>query len=254
MKLLRFSVNGTEKYGVLEDDVVKEISGNIYENFEVDGNTYRPDEITLLAPCVPSKVVAVGLNYIDHIKEFGDRDMPKNPTLFIKLPHSVIGPEAAIIIPPGATRVDYEAELAVVIKKTCRNVRPEEVDGYLLGATCLNDVTERDVQKADGQWTRAKNYETFCPIGPYIVDGIDYSNLDIKLFLNGEVRQSSNTRNLLWNVNELVSFISEVMPLYPGDVVTTGTPCGVGPMKAGDVVEIVIEGIGTLRNSVRDAE
>jgi len=253
VKLLRFSCEGKQKEGILEGGIIKEINGSFFEGFEITENKYDPDSVKLLAPCMPSKVVAVGLNYVDHIKEFGDREMPKNPTLFIKLPHTVIGPEDRIIIPDGATRVDYEAELAVVIKKTCRNVKPGEVDEYLLGATCLNDVTERHIQKEDGQWTRAKNFETFCPIGPFIVDEIDFNTLDIKLLLNGEVKQSSNTKNLMWNVQELVSFISNVMPLYPGDIVTTGTPYGVSPMKAGDVVEVVIEGIGTLRNGVENA-
>jgi len=251
MKYLRFRHKGEEKYGILEGDVVKEISGSFFDDFALTGNTYGPDQIKLLAPCSPSKVVAVGLNYADHINEFGDRPMPKNPTIFVKLPHTVVGPEDCILIPKGATRVDYEAELAVVIKKTCKDVKVEEVDGYLLGATCLNDVTERDIQREDGQWTRAKNFETFCPIGPYIVDGVNYNALDIKLYLNGKLKQSSNTKNLLWNVQELVSFISGVIPLYPGDVVTTGTPHGVGPMKDGDVVEVVIESIGILRNKVK---
>lgn len=252
MKYLRFEHDGKARYGFLEDGFINEIHGSIYDRYEPAGKTYGLNEVRLLAPCVPSKVVAVGLNYVNHIKEFDNRDIPKNPVLFIKLPHTVIGPEDSIIIPEGATRVDYEAELAVVVKKMCSKVKPAEVDEYILGATCLNDVTERDIQRSDGQWTRGKNFETFCPIGPYIVSGINHSSLDIKLLLNGEAKQSSNTSNLLWNVNELVSFISNVIPLYPGDVVTTGTPSGVGPMKAGDVVEVIIEGIGTLRNRVRN--
>lgn len=251
MNFLRFSHNGQEKTGILENGEVKEISGNFFDSFELTGNRYNLNEVNLLAPCTPSKVVAVGLNYTDHIKEFGGCDIPENPILFIKLPHTVIGPEDTILIPENATRVDYEAELAVVIKKICKNVEAEEVNDYLLGATCLNDVTERHVQKADGQWTRAKNFNTFCPIGPFIVNDMDYNALDIRLYLNGELKQHSNTKNLLWNVQELVSFISKIMPLYPGDVVSTGTPSGVGPMNDGDVVEIVIEGIGTLKNKVK---
>jgi 2-keto-4-pentenoate hydratase/2-oxohepta-3-ene-1,7-dioic acid hydratase in catechol pathway len=251
VNFLRFSHNGQEKTGILENGEVKEISGNFFDSFELTGNRYNLNEVNLLAPCTPSKVVAVGLNYTDHIKEFEGCDIPENPILFIKLPHTVIGPEDTILIPENATRVDYEAELAVVIKKICKNVEAEEVNDYLLGATCLNDVTERHVQKADGQWTRAKNFNTFCPIGPFIVNDMDYNALDIRLYLNGELKQHSNTKNLLWNVQELVSFISKIMPLYPGDVVSTGTPSGVGPMNDGDVVEIVIEGIGTLKNKVR---
>ncbi|MCX7922509.1 MAG: fumarylacetoacetate hydrolase family protein [Clostridia bacterium] len=250
MKYLRFSYQGSEKAGILEDGVIKEVEGSFFDVYEFTGKIYHTDEVKLLAPCSPSKVVAVGLNYVEHIKEFDGRDIPKNPVLFIKLPHTVIGSEDTIIIPQEATRVDYEAELAVVIKKTCKNIEPDQIDEYLLGATCLNDVTERDIQRSDGQWTRGKNFETFCPIGPYIVSGIDYNKLDIKLVLNGEVKQDSNTSDLLWNVQQLVSFISKTIPLYPGDIVTTGTPSGVSAMKAGDIVEVVIENIGTLRNTV----
>ena len=253
MKYLRFLHDGMEKYGILENDVIREISGSYLNDYEHTDKTYNPKEVKLLAPCIPSKIIAVGLNYVDHIKELGSRDIPKNPVLFIKLPHTVIGPEDGIVIPEGATRVDYEAELAVVIKKECKKVFTDGIDEYLLGATCLNDVTERDIQKADGQWTRAKNFETFCPIGPFIVNGIDYNNLDICLRLNGVEKQKSNTSNLLWNVQQLVSFVSFVMPLYPGDIVTTGTPEGVGPMKDGDIVDVIIEHVGTLRNRVTKA-
>lgn len=252
MVILSFDYNGKNRTGILEDNRIREILGSCYGEFELTDTFYEIKDVKLLPPCMPLKVVAVGLNYIDHIKEFGERELPKEPTIFIKLPHTIIGPEDSIIIPRGATRVDYEAELAVVIKKYCRRVGKEEASNYILGATCLNDVTERNIQARDGQWTRSKNFETFCPIGPYIVTDIDYNNLDIKLLLNGEIKQHSNTSNMIWKVEELVSFISGVMPLYPGDIVTTGTTKGVGPMKPGDVVEVVIEGIGTLRNYVKD--
>lgn len=250
MIFLRFSHNNVEKSGILENSSVREITGSIFDEFQTTENLYAPDEIKILPPCSPSKIVAVGLNYVDHTKELG-HDVHKDPVIFVKLPHTVIGHEDTIVTPENATRVDYEAELAVVICKTCKNVPVQDVQKHILGATCLNDVTERDIQKIDGQWMRAKNFETFCPLGPYIVTGIDYSSLDIKLLLNGEVKQSSNTSSLMWSVDELVSFISRVMPLYPGDVVTTGTPAGVGPMKAGDTVEVHIENVGTLRNFVR---
>ncbi|HHW31898.1 MAG TPA: fumarylacetoacetate hydrolase family protein [Clostridiaceae bacterium] len=252
MKYLRFKYNGTTRYGILEGDIIKEISGNFFEEFGYTGREFELDEVKLLAPCIPSKVVAVGLNYISHIKEFGDRKIPSNPTLFIKLPHTIIGPGDDIIRPKGAERVDFEAELAVVISKPCKNISADKADDYILGATCLNDVTERSIQAMDGQWTRAKNFETFCPIGPYIVNDIDYNALDIKSYLNGEIKQSSNTNNLIWKVQELVSFISRVIPLKPGDIVSTGTPSGVGAMKNGDIIEIDIEGIGRLRNQVRE--
>ncbi len=251
MIILNFNYKGENKSGILEGNEIKEISGSFYDEYELTSMFYRTEEIRLLPPCMPSKVVAVGLNYIDHIKEFGERDLPKEPTLFIKLPHAIIGPEDSIIIPKGSTCVDYEAELAVVIKKYCRKIKKEDAADYILGATCLNDVTERNIQAQDGQWTRSKNFETFCPIGPYIVNDIDYNNLDIKLLLNGEIKQNSNTSNMIWNTDKLVSFVSQVMPLYPGDMVTTGTTKGVGPMKPGDVVEVAIEDIGILRNYVK---
>ncbi len=251
MRYLRFMHESREKTGLLVDDTIREIRGSIFGHYDVTGDSYPVTEVRVLAPCSPSKVVAVGLNYRDHIAEFSRTNIPENPVLFVKLPHTVIGPDDPILIPREATRVDYEAELAVVIKKTCYTVEPEAAKDYILGATCLNDVTERDIQRTEGQWFRAKNFETFCPIGPCIVSDIDYDNLDITLLLNGEQRQHSSTANLLWDVSKLVGFASRVIPLYPGDIVTTGTPSGVGPMKEGDVVEVVIENIGTLRNPVR---
>jgi 2-keto-4-pentenoate hydratase/2-oxohepta-3-ene-1,7-dioic acid hydratase in catechol pathway len=253
LKYLRFKHCGTEYYGILEGDQVKPVEGSIFENCKVLDESWNLADVELLAPCMPSKIVAVGLNYHDHIKEFGDREVPKNPTLFIKLPHTVIAPEQPILIPEIATRVDYEAELAIVIGKYCKNVSVDEAMDYVFGATCLNDVTERNIQKSDGQWTRGKNFETFCPIGPYIVDGLDYGNLEISSRLNGEIRQHSNTSLLIWNVSQLVSFISEVIPLYPGDIVSTGTPMGVSPMKDGDRIEVTVAGIGTLANPVKNA-
>lgn len=254
MKYLRFLHNGKEKTGLLKDDIVTEIEGNIFKNPTELQNKYKLCDIKLLPPCKPSKVVAVGLNYVDHVKEFSGKDIPKNPILFIKLPHTIIGPEDTILLPKASNRVDYEAEFAVVIGKYCKNVEPAAAGEYIFGATCLNDVTARDIQKSDGQWTRGKNYETFCPIGPYIVTGLNFSKLDIKLTLNGEVKQHGDTSMNIWNVYELVSFISKVIPLEPGDIVTTGTPEGVSPMKDGDVVEVEIEGIGKLVNYVRSLD
>ena len=205
--------------------------------------------VRLLSPVVPSKVVCVGLNYADHAVET-KLPIPKEPCLFMKPATAVIGPEEKIIYPAMSQRVDYEAELGVVIKKKMRNVEPEQAADYILGYTCLNDVTARDLQKSDGQWTRAKSFDTFCPIGPWVVEGIDPSDLAVKLRLNGEQRQSSRTRELIFNVPRLVSFMSKVMTLLPGDVIATGTPSGIGPMQKGDVVEVEIEGIGVLRNVV----
>ncbi len=200
-------------------------------------------------PCLPSKVVCVGLNYSDHAEEFG-KPIPEEPCLFMKPSTSVIGPEGTIVYPSGAGRVDYEAELGVVVGREARNVPQQEASQYILGYCCLNDVTARQLQRKDGQWTRAKSFDTFCPIGPCISTGIAPGDLSIKLRLNGELKQSSKTSKLIFHVNELVSFISSVMTLLPGDIIATGTPSGVGPMEPGDVVEVEIEGIGILRNKV----
>jgi 2-keto-4-pentenoate hydratase/2-oxohepta-3-ene-1,7-dioic acid hydratase in catechol pathway len=250
MKYLRFVYNGEQKNGILNDLVISEIKGSFFGDYEITSNTFKLGDVKLLPPCQPSKVMAVGLNYIDHINEFGN-EKPKNPVIFIKLPHTIIGPGDTILIPQESKRVDYEAELAIVIKKLCSKVETKDIESYILGATCLNDVTERNIQRSDGQWTRGKNFETFCPIGPLIVDSIDYNSLDIKSRLNGKIRQDSNTSNLIWNVYELISFISQTIPLNPGDIVTTGTPSGVGPMEDGDEVEVLISEIGSLKNNVK---
>jgi len=249
-KYARFSISGSpSKYGLIEDDVIIEIDGDIFTEFKVTEKKYSIKNVKILAPCFPSKVVAVGLNYIDHAKELGMK-APEEPILFMKPSTSVIGPNDNIIYPKMSRRVDYEAELAVVIKDKTKNVKPEEAHTHIFGYTCLNDVTARDLQKKDGQWTRAKSFDTFCPIGPYIVTDINPDNLKIALFLNGQLKQSSFTSNLIFNVQKLVSFISKVMTLFPGDIITTGTPSGIGPLKRGDKVEVVIEKVGRLRNFV----
>ena len=198
----------------------------------------------------PTKVVLVGLNYRDHAKEL-KMPLPEEPILFLKPPTAVIGPEDSIIYPEQSKRVDYEAELAVVIKDKCKDIEPDEVMEHVEGFTCLNDVTARDLQSMDVQWTRAKSFDTFCPVGPKIVRDIEPNNLKIQSYLNGELRQDSNTSNFIFNTEELVSFVSKVMTLLPGDIVATGTPSGIGAMQKGDTSEIEIEGIGMLRNYVR---
>ena len=204
----------------------------------------------LLAPVEPSKIVAVGLNYRDHAMERG-KPLPEEPLLFIKPSTAVIGPFEAIVYPKMSKRVDYEGELAVVIGKRASLLSGEDpVEPLILGYTCFNDVTARDLQDKDKQFTRAKSFDTFAAIGPCVVTDLDPSALDIKTFLNGKLRQSSNTRNLIFSVPELVRFISNVMTLLPGDVITTGTPSGIGPMVPGDGVDVQIEGIGTLSNRV----
>jgi len=215
------------------------------------GRVYRLDEVRLMPPCTPSKIVAIGLNYLDHAKEMGVK-VPDEPLLFLKPSSSVIGPGDPILLPPQSERVDFEAELAVVIRRTARNVPAASAADFIQGYTCLNDVTARDLQSKDGQWTRAKSFDTFCPIGPWIETELDPSDLEIELYLNGERKQKSRTSNLIFNPFQLVEFISSVMTLYPGDVIATGTTSGIGPMKAGDSVEVRIEGIGSLINGVRE--
>jgi 2-keto-4-pentenoate hydratase/2-oxohepta-3-ene-1,7-dioic acid hydratase in catechol pathway len=211
--------------------------------------TKRIEEVRLLSPCLPSKIVALGLNYRDHAAEV-KMELPKEPLLFLKPSTSVIGPGEPIVYPKMSKRVDYEAELAVVIRKTATAVPEERAAEYILGYTCFNDVTARDLQPKDGQWTISKSFDTFAPIGPWIVTDIDPRQLDISSYLNGERRQHSNTKQLVFAPYQLVSFISRVMTLLPGDVIATGTPSGIGPMSVGDRIEIIIEGIGTLSNSV----
>ncbi|MFO7611626.1 MAG: fumarylacetoacetate hydrolase family protein [Clostridia bacterium] len=252
MKLIRFEKDGIVGYGVLENDKVRVLKGGFQGEAAFSGVEYRLLEVRLLIPVEPGKIIAVGLNYIDHIKEFGDRPVPENPTLFIKLNNTVIGPGEDIILPKGYERVDFEAELAVVISRHCHEVSAEEAPGYILGATCLNDVTERVIQKKDGQWTRGKNFPTFCPIGPWIETDADIGNLEIRSILNGKVMQSSNTKHQIWNPYELVSFISRSIPLEAGDVVATGTPSGVSSMSPGDEISIEIQDVGTLTNRVRE--
>ncbi len=252
MKIIRFSIDGSIKYGLLEnEDSVREISGSIYGQIETKNNTYSLAEVSLLSPCEPSKIVCVGLNYKAHIDEFKrDRsDIPEEPVLFLKPSTAVIGPDSNVELPDSSSQVDYEGELAVVIGKKARNVNIEEAGDVILGYTCANDVTARDLQRKDGQWTRGKGFDTFAPIGPWIATDINPENLRIQLYLNEELRQDSTTSNMIFPVLRLVSFISEIMTLLPGDIILTGTPEGVGQLKAGDNVRVEIEGIGTLKNT-----
>jgi len=205
--------------------------------------------VRLLPPVLPSKVVAIGKNYADHAREMGD-EPPSEPVLFLKPSTSVIGPGAAITYPHLSQQVDFEGELAIVIGRLCREVPLERANEVILGYTCANDVTARDLQKTDGQWARAKGFDTFCPIGPWISTDVDPADLAISTTVNGQIKQQSRTSMLLHGVAELVAFVSNVMTLLPGDVILTGTPAGVGPLRPGDEVAVTIEGIATLRNTV----
>ncbi len=249
MKFARFEHEGKVNYGLVEEERVCRIEGDIFNEYKVTEDKYLLSDVKLLAPCKPSKIVAVGINYRDHATEM-KHDLPEDPVLFIKPSTSVIGPEEKIIMPEMSDRVDYEAELALIIGKQARNVAPEEAFQYVLGATCFNDVTARDLQKKDGQWTRAKSFDTFAPMGPFIVTEADYNNIDIELAQNGAVKQKSNTSYFITKAHEIVSYVSRIMTLYPGDVIATGTPSGVGPLAKGDVVEVSLQGIGILRNYV----
>lgn len=251
MKFLRFETRGKETlYGTPDSGGIKEIRGDIFGRFEAAGRTFDPADVRLLPPVTPSKIVAVGLNYKDHAAEMG-RELPEEPRLFIKPSTSLIAHGDKIIYPKHmSSHVDYEGELALVIGKKARHVEESDALGYVLGYTCLNDVTARDLQSKDIQFTRAKGFDTFAPVGPVVETELDPGDLEISTYLNGERKQHSSTKNLLFSVPMLVSFISKVMTLLPGDIISTGTPSGVGPMKNGDKVEVEIEGIGKLTNYV----
>lgn len=249
MKFVRYERQEAVSYGLVKDNMVYKIEGDIFSDYKVTEEKFELSDVKILAPCKPSKIVAVGVNYRDHAEEM-KLELPEDPVIFIKPPTAVIGPEEKIIMPQMSQRVDYEAELALVIGKQAKNVEPQDAFQYILGATCLNDVTARDLQSKDGQWTRSKSFDTFAPMGPFIVTDADYNNIDIELVLNGETRQKSNTSFFIANAQKMVSYISGIMTLNPGDVIATGTPSGVGPMKKGDVVEVKLQGIGVLKNYV----
>jgi 2-keto-4-pentenoate hydratase/2-oxohepta-3-ene-1,7-dioic acid hydratase in catechol pathway len=249
MKIVRFKAGGKTRYGTLEGTHVVEYSGTPFGTFKRGRKKFPVKQVVLLAPVVPSKIVAVGLNYRDHAQEV-NHPIPDEPILFLKPPTALIGPDDPIVYPPLSERVDYEAELGIVMKKRCRNVTPERAREYVLGYTCVNDVTARDLQRKDGQWTRAKSFDTFCPVGPSIATDIDPNAVDIEAYLNGERKQASNTKHFIFPVEDVVARISQVLTLLPGDLIATGTPSGIGPMQPGDKIEVRIEGIGSLRNSV----
>ncbi len=251
MKIVRFKTEDERSYyGTINGDEIKVING--LNNLKTTGETYQLKEVKLLAPTNPSKIICIGLNYIDHAREL-KLSLPEEPLIFLKSPTAIIGPNDKIKYPKMSNQVDHEAELAVVISKKCRDVKAEEAYCFIAGYTAFNDVTARDLQRKDGQWTRAKSFDTFAPIGPWITtkDEIpDPHSLDIELRLNGEIRQNSNTKHMIFKIPKLIEFISEIMTLNKGDVIATGTPQGVGPVKLGDSLEIKIEKIGTLKNQI----
>jgi 2-keto-4-pentenoate hydratase/2-oxohepta-3-ene-1,7-dioic acid hydratase in catechol pathway len=249
MKIARFEHQGKEYFGIIEEEKVRVMSGDPFGHYVLKNQFFPLNKIRLLAPCQPSKIVAVGLNYRDHAEEVG-APIPDEPRIFLKPSTAVVGPEESIVIPSMSRRVDYEAELAVVIKQRTRSVPPDKAMEAVLGYTCFNDVTARDLQKLEQPFSRAKGFDTFAPVGPWIATDVDPSDLTVECYLNGTRVQHSSTRHLIFGVDFLVSFISHVMTLLPGDIIATGTPSGIGPMKPGDRVEVVIQNVGRLSNPV----
>ncbi|MCU0295881.1 MAG: fumarylacetoacetate hydrolase family protein [Candidatus Nanopelagicales bacterium] len=254
MRIARYRYEGDVRYGIVDGEVVREIEGTPFptvESIEVTGIEHHLDDVDLLAPVLPTKIIAVAKNYSDHAAEMGGT-VPAEPMIFLKPSTSVVGPEAVITIPEQSTQVEHEAELAVIIGRLCKDVPEDRVEDVVLGYTCANDVTARDLQAKDGQWGRAKGFDTFCPLGPWIATDVDPDELAIECEVNEQIRQDGNTANMVRSVAELVAWISRVMTLVPGDVILTGTPAGVGPLRNGDSVTVTIEGIGTLDNIVSD--
>jgi 2-keto-4-pentenoate hydratase/2-oxohepta-3-ene-1,7-dioic acid hydratase in catechol pathway len=236
-------------FGVVNGTTIDIIKGHPFSDLEFTGVNLDLEKVKILSPVLPSKIVCVGKNYADHAKELGG-EVPAEPVIFIKPSTTVIGENDQIVLPTQSTNVHHEVELAVVISHLCKNVDVSRAGEVILGYTIANDVTARDLQNSDGQWTRAKSFDTFCPIGPWIETELDPTNLDLTCEVNGQVRQSGNTSEMVRTAHEMVAWISTVMTLLPGDVILTGTPAGVGPIVNGDIVEVTISGIGTLSNPV----
>lgn len=264
MKLARFSAGEEIVYGVVEGEKLFELpidpftegATHMFPGLAAmaleQGEPHLLSDVKLLAPCVPSKIIAIGLNYKAHAAEF-NKELPEEPMFFFKPPTAVIGQGEKILYPSHMShRVDFEAELAIVVGSQARSIPIDETSEYILGFTCFNDVTARDLQGKDKQYARAKGFDTFAPMGPWIETELDTTDIKIESFLNGEARQNTSTSDMIFTVEELFSFVSQVMTLMPGDVIATGTPSGVGKMKPGDEIEVRIEGIGSLINSVAD--
>jgi 2-keto-4-pentenoate hydratase/2-oxohepta-3-ene-1,7-dioic acid hydratase in catechol pathway len=251
MRIVRYRAGAeAPRYGWLHEDKVGDIEGDLFGKYKRSTATTPLAGVRLLAPAAPSKIICVGRNYVEHAKELGN-DVPKIPLIFMKPPSSIIGPGEAIVLPPQSRQVEHEAELVVVIGKRARNATAEEAKKYVLGYTVGNDITARDLQRSDDQWTRAKGFDTFCVFGPWIDTEFNIADAVITCKVNGQPRQMGSTRDVVFSVPMVIAFISSVMTLEPGDVIFTGTPSGVGPLKAGDEVVVEIEGLGVLRNPVR---
>jgi 2-keto-4-pentenoate hydratase/2-oxohepta-3-ene-1,7-dioic acid hydratase in catechol pathway len=250
MRFIRYSVGETKpRYGWIFQDKVGPLEGEPFGEYRRLEAGMPLDRVRLLAPVIPGKIIAVGRNYVEPSKERA-AEVPEIPMIFLKPPSSVIGPGETILLPPQSQRVDHEGELAVVIGKVGRWIHAEDALQHVLGYTVANDVTARDLQQKDGQWTRGKGFDTFCPLGPWIETDTDPSDMRITCRVNGEMRQMGSTREMVFSVQQLIAFASSVMTLCPGDVILTGTPAGIGVLTSGDSVEVEIEGIGVLRNPV----
>ncbi|MGD2105534.1 MAG: fumarylacetoacetate hydrolase family protein [Anaerolineae bacterium] len=242
------------RWGVVTDDTIRALIGDPFGSWELGEGLGRVEAADLLAPTMPTKIVCVGLNYTAHADE-SSAEVPSEPLLFFKPPSAVIGPDASIVLPSQSERVDYEGELAIVIGRAqsgpCRHVSPDRAWDHVLGVTCGNDVTARDLQSRDNQWTRAKGFDTFCPLGPWLMTGLgeeDVAELEVVCRVNEDVRQDGHVSDMVFSPAELMAYVSSIMTLAPGDVIMTGTPEGVGPLAPGDKVEVRIEGVGELRN------
>ena len=249
MRIVRYMSQDGPAFGVVEDEAVYVLQGDLFGSWNVGRRISSLDAVQILAPVVPSKIVAIGKNYLDHAQEMHS-DVPEEPLIFLKPPTAIVAHLDAIVYPTISQRVDHEGELAVIIGQPCYHVEPAQARAFVLGYTCANDVTARDVQRKDGQWTRGKGFDTFLPLGPFICTDLDLAAASLQTRLNGQIRQSSSFKRMVFTVEHIISFVSQVMTLLPGDVLLTGTPSGVGPMQPGDVVEVEITGIGTLRNHV----
>jgi 2-keto-4-pentenoate hydratase/2-oxohepta-3-ene-1,7-dioic acid hydratase in catechol pathway len=239
---------------VLDGDQITQLNAPPFGDHRASGPSFQLADVKLLAACTPGKIVCVGRNYVAHAKELA-HDVPTKPLIFMKPPSSLLETGGTVFYPPDVARLDYEGEIGIVIGKRMRHLGPEESSApYILGFTCVNDVTGRDLQDKDGQWTRAKGFDTFCPVGPVIATDLDAANLTVKTTLNGEPRQSGHVSQLIFSFDVVLRYISRFMTLEAGDLICTGTPAGVGPMQVGDLVEVTVEGVGTLRNTIGKEE
>jgi len=250
MRFIRYAIGSdAPSYGWVYEDKVGPIEGVPYGDYRRLEAEIPLEMVRLLAPVVPGKIICVGRNYAEHARE-QNVEVPEIPMLFMKPPSAVIGPGDAIVLPPQSNQVEHEGELAVVIGRTGRWIAAEDALDYVLGYTVANDVTARDLQRRDGQWTRGKGFDTFCPLGPWIETDLDPADVLVQTRVNGEMRQMASTREMMFPVEQLIAFISSVMTLNRGDLILTGTPAGIGPLRAGDTVEVSVEGIGSLSNPV----